>query len=72
MIKNRFNVPIEKSKATVDCDSIHFCVCVFFVSVSSCCVLVYMLTYVYECIRGTKFSYMYNESEKFQYILIIR
>ena len=37
-------------------------------SVSFCCVLVYILTYAYECIRGTEFSY--NENDKFEYILI--
>ena len=42
---------LKKCKTIVNCDSIHF-VC-FCVSVSSCCVLVYMLTYAYECIRGT-------------------
>ena len=41
-------------------------VCVF-VSVSSCCVLVYKLTYVHECFIGKEFSYY--EKGTFQYIL---
>ena len=45
----------------------HF-VC-FYVSVSSCSVLVYVLTYVYECFMGKEFNY--NENGKFQYILSI-
>ena len=34
----------------------------FCVSVTSRCVLVYMLTYAYECIRGTEVRH--NENEK--------
>ena len=44
------------------------CICVcFYVFVSSNCVLVYVLTYVYEYFIGKEFSY--NENGKFQYIL---
>ena len=45
----------------------YICVCAFCVSVSSCCILVYMLTYVYECFTGKKFSY--NENENFSICL---
>ena len=43
---------------------IFMCLCV---SVSSCCVLVYILTYVHECFMEKEFSY--SENGKFQYIL---
>ena len=36
----------------VDCDAVHFlCFCV---SVNSFCVIMYMLTYVYECFKEIK------------------
>ena len=66
MIKTRFNSPKEKCNTTVNCDSRYFCVflCVRELLLRSCD----MLTYAYECIIETEFSY--NENEKFVYILI--
>ena len=57
--KNRLQSPRtkERQNCRLRCHIFFLCLCV---SVSSCCVLVYMLTYVHECLIGKEVSYYVN------------
>ena len=64
--KNGFQIPSDESNTELYTVMSCIFLC-FYVSVSSCCVFVYVLTYVNECFIGKEFSY--NENGKFQYML---
>ena len=59
-LKKYFRILGRKKDRTVVCDAIYFCV-----SVSSCYVLVHMLTSVHECFIGKEYTYYKNGKSEY-------